>query len=244
MSEPFVAPYGSWESPINTEMVTAEAVRLSSIMLDGEDVYWLEMRPQEGGRFTVVRFSPDGQTTDVTPTAFNARTRVHEYGGGSYTVAGGIVYFSNWDDQRLYRQELGGEPRAITPEAKLRYADGTIDELRGRMLCICEDHSRPGKEAANSLVAVDLEGKRPHQVLAAGNDFYASPRLSPDGSRLAWLTWNHPNMPWDGTELWLGSLADDGSLLSSRRVAGGESESIFQPEWSPDGTLYFASDRT
>ena len=244
MSEPFVAPYGSWESPINTEMVTAEAVRLSSIMLDGEDIYWLEMRPQEGGRFTVVRFSPDGQTTDVTPTAFNARTRVHEYGGGSYTVAGGIFYFSNWDDQRLYRQELGGEPRAITPEAKLRYADGTIDELRGRMLCICEDHSRPGKEAANSLVAVDLEGKRPHQVLAAGNDFYASPRLSPDGSRLAWLTWNHPNMPWDGTELWLGSLAHDGSLLSSRRVAGGESESIFQPEWSPDGTLYFVSDRS
>ena len=244
MSEPFVATYGSWKSPINAEMVIAEAVRLSSITLDGEDVYWLEMRPQEGGRYTVVRLSPGGQATDVTPAAFNARTQVHEYGGGSYTVAGGTVYFSNWDDQRLYRQESGGEPRAITPEAKLRYADGVIDERRGRMFCICEDHGGAGEEAANSLVSVDLEGRQPRQVLAAGNDFYASPRLSPDRTRLAWLTWNHPKMPWDGTELWLGSLADDGSLLDSRRVAGGEAESVFQPEWSPDGTLYFASDRT
>ncbi len=244
MSEPFVAPYGSWKSPISTEMVIAEAVRLSSIMIDGEDAYWLEMRPEEGGRCAVVRCSPDGPTTDVTPAPFNARTRVHEYGGGSYTVAGGTVYFSNWGDQRLYRQELGDEPRAITCEGKLRYADCAIDERKGRMFCICEDHSRPGEEAANSLVAVDLEGKWPRLVLAGGNDFYASPRLSPDGTRLAWLTWNHPNMPWDGTELWLGSLADDGSLLESRWVAGGDAESIFQPEWSPDGTLYFASDRT
>jgi dipeptidyl aminopeptidase/acylaminoacyl peptidase len=244
MSEPLVAPYGSWKSPISAEVVIAETVRLSSIALDGEDVYWLEMRPEEGGRYTVVRRSPNGQTTDVTPAAFNVRTRVHEYGGGSYTVAAGTVYFSNWDDQRLYCQELGREPRAITPKAKLRYADGAIDGRRGRMLCVCEDHSAPGQEAANSLVALDLEGKRQRRVLAAGNDFYASPRLSPDGSLLAWLTWNHPNMPWDGTELWLGSLADDGTLLDSRRVAGGEAESIFQPEWSPDGTLYFASDRT
>jgi dipeptidyl aminopeptidase/acylaminoacyl peptidase len=244
MSEPLVAPYGSWKSPISAEVVIAEMVGLSSIALDGEDVYWLEMRPEEGGRYRVVRRSPTGQTTDVTPAAFNVRTRVHEYGGGSYAVAAGTVYFSNWDDQRLYRQDLGCEPRAITPEARLRYADGTIDGRRGRMLCVCEDHSAPGQEAVNSLVALDLEGKRQRRVLAAGNDFYASPRLSPDGSHVAWLTWNHPNMPWDGTELWLGSLADDGTLLDSRRVAGGEAESIFQPEWSPDGTLYFASDRT
>jgi dipeptidyl aminopeptidase/acylaminoacyl peptidase len=244
MSEPLVAPYGSWKSPISAEVVIAETVGLSSIALDGEDVYWLEMRPEEGGRYTVVRRSPNGRTTDVTPTGFNARTQVHEYGGGSYTVAAGTVYFSNWDDQRIYRQELGREPRAITPKGKLRHADGAIDGRRGRMLCVCEDHSARGQEAANSLVALDLEGKRQRRVLAAGNDFYASPRLSPDGSLLAWLTWNHPNMPWDGTELWLGSLADDGSLLESRRIAGGEAESIFQPEWSPDGTLYFVSDRT
>jgi dipeptidyl aminopeptidase/acylaminoacyl peptidase len=225
-------------------MVIAETVRLSSIVLDGEDVYWLEMRPEEGGRYTVVRRSLNGRTTDVTPAAFNVRTRVHEYGGGSYTVSAGTVYFSNWHDQRLYRQEPGREPRAITPEANLRYADGVIDGPRGRMLCVCEDHSVPGQEAANSLVALDLEGQRPRRVLAAGNDFYASPRLSPDGSHVAWLTWNHPNMPWDGTELWLGRLAEDGTLLDSKRVAGGEAESIFQPEWSPDGTLYFASDRT
>jgi dipeptidyl aminopeptidase/acylaminoacyl peptidase len=244
MSEPFVAPHGSWKSPISAEVVIAATVRLSSIALDGEDVYWLEMRPDEGGRTTVVRRSPDGQTTDVTPTGYNVRTRVHEYGGGAYTVADGTVYFSNWDDQRLYRQEPGREPHAITPQGKLRYADGAIDGRRGRMVCVCEDHSAPGHEAANSLVALDLEGKQPRRVLAAGNDFYASPRLSPDGSRLAWLTWNHPNMPWDGTELWLGSLAEDGRLLESRRIAGGEAESIFQPEWSPHGTLHFVSDRT
>ncbi|MEJ2738042.1 MAG: S9 family peptidase, partial [Anaerolineae bacterium] len=244
MSEPFVAPYGSWKSPISAEVVIAATVRLSSIALDGEDVYWLEMRPDEGGRSILVRRSPDGQTTDVTPAGLNIRTQVHEYGGGAYTVADGTVYFSNWDDQRLYRQEPGREPRAITPEGKLRYADGVIDGRRSRMVCVCEDHRTPGQEAANSLVALDLEGKRPRRLLAEGNDFYASPRLSPDGSRLAWLTWNHPNMPWDGTELWLGSLAEDGRLLESRRIAGGETESIFQPEWSPDGRLHFVSDRT
>jgi hypothetical protein len=148
------------------------------------------------------------------------RTRVHEYGGGAYAVAGSTVYFSNWQDQRLYRQDPGEEPRPITPEAAFRYADGVIDHLRGRLICVREDHMVEDREAANTLVALDLDGEGEAQVLASGYDFYSSPRLSPDGTRLAWLAWNHPNMPWDGTELWVAGLAADGALEHSEQVVG------------------------
>ncbi len=244
MTEPQIAPYGSWKSPVTSDLIVSETVRLGQIMLDGEDIYWSEMRPAEGGRYVVVRRTPDGRATDVTPSPFNARTRVHEYGGGAFVVADGVVYFSNFADQRLYRQYPGDQPRPITPEAGLRYADSVVDRQRGRILCIREDHTDPGREAVNAIVSLDPEGSDGGQVLVSGNDFYSSPRLSPDGTRLAWLTWNHPDMPWDGTELWVGELQADGSLGRAQRVAGGVAESIFQPEWSPDGVLYFVSDRT
>jgi len=244
MTKPQVAPYGSWKSPITSDLIVAESVGLGQIVLDGEDVYWNETRPTEDGRSVIVRRFPDGRTADVTPSPYNARTRVHEYGGGEYVVADGTVYFSNWNDQRLYRHDPGGQPRPITPEGDLRYADGVVDRRRGRIVCVREDHTVAGREAVNTLVSLALDGSGDAQVLASGNDFYASPRLSPDGSWLAWLTWNHPNMPWDGTELWAGELEIDGALRQAACVAGGVSESIFQPEWSPDGTLYFVSDRT
>ena len=242
MTEPKVAPYGSWKSPITSDLIVSETIVLGQIALDGQDIYWVEMRPTEGGRYVIVRRTPDGRTTDVTPLPFNARTRVHEYGGGAFAVADGTVYFSNFADQRLYRQDPGGEPRPITPEADLRYADGVFDHRRGRLICVREDHTDPGREAVNTIVSLDLDGNG-GRVLVSGNDFYSSPRLSPDGSRLAWLTWNHPNMPWDGTELWVGELDANGSLGRIERVAGGADESIFQPEWSPDGVLHFVSDR-
>ncbi len=244
MTERKVAPYGSWKSPITSDLIVSETIGLVQIALDGKDVYWLEMRPAEGGRYVVVRRSPDGQTADVTSPSFNARTRVHEYGGGAFVVANGTLYFSNFTDQRIYRQDPGSEPRPITPEAALRYADGVIDHRRGHMICVREDHTHAGGEAVNTLVSLGLDGSDGGQVLVSGNDFYSSPRLSADGSRLAWLTWNHPNMPWDGTELWVGEIRKDGSLGRTERVAGDVDESIFQPEWSPDGTLYFISDRT
>ena len=255
MAEQKVTPYGSWKSPITSDLIVSETIGLGQIALDGEDVYWVEVRPTEGGRYVIVRRTPDGRTTDVTPPPFNARTRVHEYGGGAFAVADGTVYFSDFADQRLYRQDPGAEPRPITPEADLRYADGVFDRRRGRMICVREDHTDPGREAVNAIVSLDLEGDDSGgQVLVSGNDFYSSPRLSPDGSRLAWLTWNHPNMPWDGTELWVGELGADGSLPlvlrpkdsggRTERVAGGARESIFQPEWSPDGVLHFVSDQT
>lgn len=244
MSRAKVAPYGSWKSPITSEMVASQTVRLGQIVLDGEDVYWNEMRPTEEGRNVIVRQAPDGQTTDMTPTPFNARTRVHEYGGGAFTVFDGAIYFSNFADQRIYRQELGAVPHPITPEASLRYADFVIDRRRDRIICVQEDHTVAGRKPVNTLVSLKLEGDKSGQVLVSGNDFYSSPRLSPDGSRLAWLTWNHPNMPWDGTELWIGDLRADGSLRRLERVAGGIDESIFQPEWSPDGILHLVSDRS
>jgi dipeptidyl aminopeptidase/acylaminoacyl peptidase len=190
-----------------------------------------------------VRRAPNGQTTDVTPPPLNARTRVHEYGGGAFLVVDGRVYFANFADQRLYRQGSDGEPRPITPEAALRYADGVFDRKRDRIICVCEDHVNPEREAVNTIAGLDLASGQ-SQTLISGHDFYASPRLSPDGSRLAWLAWNHPNMPWDGAELWVGEIRADGSLGHAECVAGGPEESIFQPEWSPDDILHFVSDRT
>jgi dipeptidyl aminopeptidase/acylaminoacyl peptidase len=250
MATPRVIPYGSWKSPISPQVVASGAIGLDQILLDGDDVYWTELRAAEGGRYVVVRRMPDGRIADVTPQGFNARTRVHEYGGGAYTVHHGVVWFANFADQRLYRQDPAEAPRPITPAADLRYADMIADPGRRRLVCVREDHTSPGREATNTLVDLAWDGDEAGgRVLVAGNDFYSSPRLSPDGSRLAWLAWNHPNMPWDGTELWVGEVAADGSIARRERVAGGPSESIFQPEWSSSGTgpgaaLYFVSDRT
>lgn len=244
MAERQVAPYGSWKSPITSDLIVSGTIGLGQIGLEGGDLYWIEMRPAEAGRYVIVRRAADGRTTDVTPAPFNARTRVHEYGGGAFAVSEGVVYFSNFADQRLYRQTLGAQPEPITPEIDLRYADGVIDRRRGRMICVREDHTVAGREAVNTIVSLALDKNDGGEVIASGHDFYSSPRLSPDGSHLAWLAWNHPNMPWDGTELWVAEVKADGSLENTQCVAGGLDESIFQPEWSPDGVLYFVSDRT
>ncbi len=238
-----IASYGSWKSPITSDLIVSGSVGLSQCTFDGEDIYWVEMRPTEGGRNVIVRRDSTGQQSDVNPAPFNARTRAHEYGGGDYAVRNGVVYFSNFSDQRLYRRAVGSEPEAITAEADVRYADVLIDEKRNRLICISEDHTGPS-EAVNRIVSINLDGNAGvGNILAEGNDFYSSPKLSPDGTHLAWLTWNHPNMPWDGCELWVGEVDDDGSLKNERWVAGGAHESIFQPEWSPTGVLYFSSDR-
>ena len=245
---PVTAPYGSWKSPITTSLIVSGAVGLGQIAIDGDDVYWVEMRPSEGGRMVIVRRGPDGTTTDVTPTPFSVRTKVHEYGGGAFLVANGVVYFSNFADQRLYRQEDGGVPVAITPETPLRYADGVFDGDRGRIICVREDHSGDG-EPVNAIVAVDASGEGPQQVLYSGSDFCAAPRLSPDGSSMAWLAWDHPNMPWDGTRLLVAAIGPDGFAEEPQLVAGGPStssagdESVLQPVWSPEGELHFVSDR-
>jgi len=255
MAEPRVAPYGSWASPITSDLIVASSIGLGGLLIDGSDIYWIESRPREQGRSVIVRCPRNGRPTDVTPPipargqpAFNVRTRVHEYGGGAYLVSGGVVYFCNDADQRLYRQEGAGQPVAITEAPTrprgLRYADGVMDTARSRMIWVCEDHQTDSDQPINTLVDIPLDGSRPQRRLVSGSDFYASPRLNPDNTRLAWLEWRHPNMPWDGTELWIGCCAADGTIAEEKKVGGGDAESICQPEWSPDGVLYFVSDRS
>jgi dipeptidyl aminopeptidase/acylaminoacyl peptidase len=240
------APYGSWKSPITSDLIVKESIGLGQVKMDGDDVYWIEMRPSEGGRQVIVRRTGDGRTTDVNPSGFNARTQVHEYGGGDYIARNSVVYFTNFSDQQVYRHAPDTEPQLISEartDAQLRYADFVIDASRNRLISVREDHRANDREAVNTLVALPIDGADP-QILISGNDFYSSPRISPNGSRLAWLTWNHPNMPWDGCELWVGDIASDGAITNQKMVAGGQRESIFQPEWSPDGILYFVSDRS
>ena len=239
-----VAPYGSWKSPITAELLASTYVGLDELRIDGDDVYWNELRPTDKGRNVIVQRKPDGTLTDITPPGFSARTRVHEYGGGCYLIQNGTVYFSNYTDQRFYRQDPASDPRPLTPPVDMRYADSVFDQKRNRIISIREDHTVKTGQAVATIVGLDLENGGEGEILVSGNDFYSTPRLSTDGSKLAWLTWNHPNMPWDGTELWIADVKADGSLGPAEKIAGGLDESIYQPEWSPDGELYFSSDRT
>ncbi len=238
MTEKQIAGYGAWESPITAESIARGGIRLTDVETDGDDVYWQEMRPADGARYVIVS---DG---DVTPKEFSARTLVHEYGGGSFRVFDGDCYFANLADQRVYRQIDGGAPAALTPEARVRFADFDRDAGRDRLVAVAEDHSAEGAEASNRIVAIGIDGEAEPRTLVEGADFYSNPRVSPDGKHMAWLCWDHPNMPWDGTELWVAALTEDGEVGEKWLIAGGEAESVFQPEWSPFGQLYFVSDRT
>ncbi|HMJ80743.1 MAG TPA: S9 family peptidase [Candidatus Dormibacteraeota bacterium] len=235
-----VAPYGSWRSPISLDLVFAGRVTPSEPRFDDEAIYWLEGRPEEGGREVIVRRLADGTHEDAVGPGVNVRTMTHEYGGGAWTAVSGTVYYSEVADGRLYRVRPGEAPRPLTPAGPFRYADLDVDEARGRLVSVREDHRGPG-EARNTLVTVALEpGATPGepQVLVEGPDFVAAPRRSPDGRRLAWLAWRHPDMPWDGTELWLAELAEDDTLHAPRRLAGGDGLWVSQPRWSPGGELY------
>ena len=235
--------YGTWPSPITAQTVAAQGLRLSYVALDGDDIYWIEGRPHEAGRNALVRLR-NGRIEDVTPSDFNARTRVHEYGGGAYVVAAGVVYASNFADQRVYRIAANDQPIPMTPAGKWFYADVTLDRKRQRLIAVREDHSEPDREPITTLVSIPLEGApSAGDVIASGYDFYSTPRLSPDGSRIIWLSWRHPQMPWDGTELWLADVTEAGMLANQRRIAGGPTESIYQPGWTSDGELYFVNDR-
>jgi dipeptidyl aminopeptidase/acylaminoacyl peptidase len=243
-AQPTVAPFGSWRSPITTQMLVQGSVRFGDMSVDGDTLYWVEMRPEENGRYAIVRHMPDGAVQDVLPPPFSARTLANEYGGGALLASGGVVYFSNYADQRIWRiAPSQAEPQAVTAEGKLRFADLVHDARRNRLVAVSEDHTTSDDEPPNRIVAIDLSDGS-IATLVEGADFYSNPRVSPDGGQLSWLAWNHPNMPWDDTELFVAKFNDDGSPGPARKVAGDLEESIFQPSWSPDGTLYFVSDRT
>src|SRR5450759_1899801 len=246
---PSAAAYGSWQSPISAELVAAGLVSLSSIQADCYDVLWIEDRAAEEGRHVVVRHRQRRGTSDVIGRGASARSFVQEYGGGAYLAVEGTVWYSESVDGRLYEitDAVAGTARPITPPGAWRYADLVLDRPRRRLICIREDHT-PGTitahgEPVNTLVTVPLDGGIT-RILVEGNDFYSAPRISPDGTHLAWLTWHHPNMPWDGTELWVGEFGSDGGIVAARLVAGGDAESIAQPCWSPEGVLHFVSDRS
>ncbi|WP_346619505.1 S9 family peptidase [Blastococcus montanus] len=235
-------PHGSWPTPITSELVVRTAARLGEVMVDGDEVWWSEARPDEGGRSVIVRRSADGTVADALPAPWNARTRVHEYGGGAWTVSDGTLWFTEFSDQRLYRLDPGaGSPVPVTPEPELpsgvRYADLTV--VPEGVLAVRETHTASGAAAdvVNETVRVGPDGAT--EVLVSGPDFVSDPRPAPDGVTLAWLQWDHPEMPWDAAQLLV--RAADGS---HHVLAGGPGEAVVQPEWGADLALWWLSDRT
>ena len=216
---------------------------IAEVIPDGDDVWWVESRPDNAGRTTIVRWH-DGSTEDVTPPETNVRTSVHEYGGGAWWAEGGVAYYVEFGDQRLRRIEPGGEPLVLTTEPAtprgLRYADGRPTPDGEWFVCVHERHGVA--EPANEIVAVATDGSMRTEVLASGADFYASPRVSPDGRSIVWIQWMHPNMPWDATELWIADL-NGVSVVDPRKLVGNGDEALQEPLWWSDGTLVVVTDR-
>jgi dipeptidyl aminopeptidase/acylaminoacyl peptidase len=236
-------PAGTWPSPITARSLVAGSVSISEVIPDGDDVWWAESRPDNGGRTTIVRWR-DGSTEDITPPETNVRTSVHEYGGGAWWADDGVAYYVEFADQRLRRLEAGGEPVLLTPEPdapkRLRYADGRPTADGDWFVCVHERHGIG--EPANQIVAVATDGSMRMSVIASGADFYASPRVSPDGRSIVWIQWMHPNMPWDATELWIAGL-DGPVAVDPRKLVGNGAEALQEPLWWADGTLVVVSDR-
>ena len=261
-------PYGAWASPISARDVAEGARRIDDVAAAGDRVYWIERRPDEGGRNVLVRRDPDGATETLTPPGYDVRSRVHEYGGGAFCLLGGAHAFVNFKDQRVYLS-AGGPPTPLTPADGAHYADLVFDPHRNRLLAVRERPDPAGGEPIAAIVAIPLPSTAsgpptdpsaapppasatnrpvapPPTELVGGADFYSSPRLSLDGSKLAWLSWNHPDMPWDATELQLADLDDRGLPAAPRLVAGGDPafpEAVQQPSFDPHGRLTFISDR-
>ena len=233
-------PYGTWESLITSEMLVGGAVRLGEIVTDGDDVWWAESRPDEGGRTVIVRNGKD-QTDKKT----NVRTLVHEYVGSAWWVRNGTLVYSQYFDQRLYRRDKSGDSIPLTPESETqqsyRYADGRITNNEDWYVCVREIHTSSDEEPSNEIVAVPLDGSQQIRVLVSGPDFVSSPRVSKEGDQIAWVQWNHPNMPWDDTQLCIASLEE--MVLSNQKVTKSKAESFFQPEWDDQGNLHVVSDR-
>lgn len=241
-------PFGSWESPISANEIAAGGISLQSLSAVGDSVYLIESRPSEMGRQALIKLTPTGEATECTPGNFNTRTRVHEYGGGEYWVHSSTVFAVSFTDQRVYRIDGEGlDPVAITPEpeapSSLRYANGTVSSDGTTIYCVQENHLESG-QILNQIVSFPSDGSTTPRVIFSGTDFVSSPKISPNGLALTWLSWNHPNMPWDSTQLHVAQIANDGSLVATKLIAGEIDESITQPDWSPDGVLHFISDRS
>lgn len=240
--------YGTWPSPVTTELLTAQTLRFSEPQAYGTDVFWLESRPAEKGRNALVQLSANGVRKDVLAEPHSVRTRAHEYGGGSYLITDDKIFCVLDADQRIYIIDRRTAKLAtLTDEGNFRYADFYWDNNRHRLICVREDYSAvnhkiiPKLDARSGIVSIDLNGNV--QILISGADFYSNPRLNPDSNKLSYLCWNHPQMPWDGTECYCAELTADNKVINIQLIAGSKTESIFQPQWSPEGNLFFVSDR-
>ena len=238
-------PYGTWPSELTAEMVAGKTTRLMETSINQNRFFWLETRPHEKGRVAIM-MQEKGETRCILPHPLSAKSKVHEYGGGAYCVNGSIIYFVLADNQQIYFADFTRptfEPKPLTSQLNLRFADLQFDVTRNQIIAVCEDHSDPAQEPTNTIVAVDAKQINPIKILHQGYDFYSSPRVSPNGEHLVWNCWNHPNMPWDCSELWLGAFSNDGNISESVRLNPGIHESIFQPQWAPNNDLFFVSDR-
>jgi len=239
------APCGSWSSPISGDLITAGTVGFEQVRLRHNRGYWIERRPTDAGRCVIVEHA-NGVCRDVLPSPYSARSRVHEYGGGAYclaTAASDEIFFVNDADQNIYTLHPGADPVRLTHCTQRRFADLIHDARRNRLIFVCENHDVTSSQPENTLVAIDLASGE-IGTLQHGFDFYSNPRLDLAGERLAWLCWQHPDMPWDSSELRRASVHADGAIGEAKTVAGGNGVSVFQPEWSPHGELYFISDET
>ncbi len=253
---PVIAPYGEWPSPITGESFTARSVSLSQVRVDGPDTYWVEGHPQEGGRNVLLRRSAMGQTAEVLPMIDgvrlpDVRTRVHEYGGRAYAVRGGVLVFSDGFDGRVYRYDVNAPTRGLvplTPLSKVRFGDFEFDDARGVVFAVAEDHTGPG-EPVNTLAAIPLDGLAARDAslittVFSGTDFVESPRVSPDGTKIAWLSWNHPEMPWTRSALHVAALGPAGEFGTSVTLVDRPDVCVYEPRWTLDGDLIHVDDST
>ena len=223
-------PFGSWSSPINTGLIVKDAIGIDEIQLYQNICYWIEKRPSDNGRCVIVQYK-DGNKTDYLPDGFSARSRAHEYGGASYCVSTTTLYFINDTDQQIYSLRENQKPQKITSYENCRFTDMAIDSQQQQIICICEDHSNKHTEPVNTLVTINIKSGT-KKILAEGYSFYSNPVLSSNDQQLAWLCWNHPNMPWDGSELWLADITDN-QIHHVRQASGSDNISVCQPRWSP-----------
>lgn len=241
-------PYGSWSSPLTAKQVIDTSSNPMDLSIHEGQLYWLELRPQENSRLTLMCLI-NNAPVELTPSPFNVRSRVHEYGGGAYSISNNQVFFCNAEDQRIYclNPHLHlPQPQAITKSEPFRYADIQLDSNRNRLICVRESHAETSQTSPypiNELVAIDLDTGE-QTVLVSGADFYSSPKISPNHQTLCWLSWNHPHMPWDAAELHQGQFEPHGLIANQQHIAGSDQESVFQPEWDKQGDLVFVSDRS
>ena len=237
--------YGSWESPVKASLIAEGTPRnpLSEILIDKNIIYWIESRPKENGRNVIVMKENNDSPKDILPKEFNARNSVHEYGGGVYSVKNGIIYFTNWDDQRIYKIQ-DNKIKPITPVSKpnksIRFADLNISPDEKNLVCVMETHHQNSVE--NEIVIIPTDGTSEPKSLLKGCDFYSSPRLNKNGTKIAWICWQHPNMPFDSTELHIADFSSNG-VKNHKKIAGGDDESVMQPKWNGN-QLLFISDKT